>query len=473
LPVLENHRRTENLLRFSIRGRQGELWFDIKEAHGFTRLKVLSVILWGVASFMLTMRSGYQAWVGWPLALAGLLAVQYLDVTNPWLRQHDVEGHREYIDHLSSTATLPAVQQGCETWQPPLYYLVASAWRGLLVRLDFSYDDPFRPVQFLATALYLTTVILALLAFHHLHLDGVEALGALSVLALLPGNLFFAGRINNDTLLPVLGLAVMFVLAKFAASNDRRWLGWLAAVLPATLATKGSSLAIVGAALSVVFLLEMRASGWRSACFRIYLTGLPSAIWLLFWWWRNIAQTGDPLYVNSVLPDTLRIYEPTWRRLLSFDFKSFLAGQNYYSSQVRLSYPTALVTSILRGEYNMDDFGFRWTWLVRFGCVGMLVLWAAGIVLRPRAELRAGWAVCLCLALAQMAIMVVYAAQFPFACNQNMRFCAQAFVPFSCLWGLGVSQLWSRLGWIGRLAFAVAVIPFSFGLGEFYWRLLF
>ncbi|HEV2394423.1 MAG TPA: hypothetical protein VG146_18895 [Verrucomicrobiae bacterium] len=98
-------------------------------------------------------------------------------------------------------------------------------------------------------------------------------------LALLPGNHFFAARINNDVLLPLLGDAVMLATAEFLRSGERRWLWWLAALLPATLATKGSSLALVGGALLLVLWSEWQRAGWWTALWRTYLTGLPAAAW--------------------------------------------------------------------------------------------------------------------------------------------------------------------------------------------------
>jgi hypothetical protein len=127
---------------------------------------MLVLIAWGMGSFLLAKRLSYPPWVAYPVALAGLLAVQYLGVTTPWVRQHDVEGHREYVNYLVSDGILPAVKQGWETWQPPLYYALAAIWRKLFS--GFSYDDPFRPVQFLAAALYLATLVLALYAFRRM-----------------------------------------------------------------------------------------------------------------------------------------------------------------------------------------------------------------------------------------------------------------------------------------------------------------
>lgn len=65
------------------------LWFDIKGAHSVTWLKALVLVFWGAGAFALARRCGCGAWVAWPVALAGLLALQYVDVTTPSVRQHD------------------------------------------------------------------------------------------------------------------------------------------------------------------------------------------------------------------------------------------------------------------------------------------------------------------------------------------------------------------------------------------------
>jgi hypothetical protein len=442
----------------------------IAQPHGLTWAKVLCLIPWGMISFLLAKRVGYPAWVAWPVALAGILVVQYLAVTPPTVRQHDVDGHREYVDYLISTGTLPAVRSGWETWQPPLYYGLAAIWRGLLS--GFSFDDPFRPVQFLAAILFLATLMLALYAFWRLQLNSIEAIGGLAVLTFLPGYLFFAGRINNDVLLPILGTGIMLVVVEYVRSAERRWLWWLAGLLLASLATKGSSLAIVGGALMVVFYTELRRSGWRQAIRIVYLTGFPASVWIWFWWMRNYDQTGNPLYVNAALPDNLRIASPFCQRLLSFNLEAFLHGDYYYDQSMRQSYPAALVTSLLYGEYGMTHYQFRWSALLRSGCLGLLLVLLVGALKRPRPELRPVWATCLCLMICQAGITVAYAMQYPFACNQNMRFFAQAFGPIACLWGLGVGHFWRSSCYAGRCALAIIGGAFFLGLIDFYERLL-
>jgi hypothetical protein len=460
----------QHTLRFTVRVLETEPWFDIKQAHGFTRWKVAALFLWGLGAFASARRLGCAAWVGWPLALAGLLALQYVDVTTPWLRQHDVEGHREYIEHLATHRTLPAVQQGWETWQPPLYYILAAAWRWACSAVPS--DDPFRSVQFLAAALYLAAIVLALLVFRRLGLDAFEAAAALLVLAATPACLFFAARINNDVLLPLLGGGILLCTAEFARTAERRWLWGLAAVAPAALATKGSSLAIVGGAFLLVIWTEWRRGGWRPALWRTYLAALPAGLWQVMWWLRTAAQTGNPLYVNAALPESLRIHAPAWHRLLSFAFFPFIQGGTYYDEPMRNSYPTALLTSLLYDEYGMGEYSFRWTALLRWGCLGLLLVLAVGALVRPRAELRPVWLTCLVLGGCQTLITVTYAVQFPFACNQNIRFFAPGFVPCACLWGLGAGQFWRQASRPGRVLLLAIAGAFLLGAAELYWQVL-
>lgn len=139
-----------------------------------------------------------------------------------------------------------------------------------------------------------------------------------------------------------------------------------------------------------MFWVEAHRAGWQRAWRLAYWTGLPAAAWQTFWWVRTAAQTGNPVYVNAALPEDLLIHTPAWRRLLSFDFTAFLGGGFYYDEPIRQSYPTAVVTSMLYGEYGMRE-GFRWPEVLRWGCLGVLLLLAAGTFVRPRAELRSAW----------------------------------------------------------------------------------
>ena len=83
------------------------------------------------------------------------------------------------------------------------------------------------------------------------------------------------------------------------------------------------------------------------------------------------------------------------------------------------------------------------------------------------------WITCLVLAGCQALLAVTYAVQYPFACNQDMRFYAQAFLPLASLCGLGIGHFWQEAGWPGRGVVVVVAGTLLLGLGDFYRALLF
>jgi hypothetical protein len=120
----------------------------------------------------------------------------------------------------------------------------------------------------------------------------------------------------------------------------------------------------------------------------------------------------------------------------------------------------------------MQGYAFNCPQLLRFGCLGMLLILIAGILVRPRPELKPVWVSCLGLAGFQAAITLAYVIKFPYSCNQNMRFLAQAFVPFACLLGLGFGHFWHGAGRAGRGLAVVLCGVFLTGLCDFYFHLL-
>jgi hypothetical protein len=472
IPLPPLSRAAPNRVTFYVRAHGQKASFDIKEAHGFTTKRVALIAILGMAPFVLTFFLDLAPWLGWPLALGILIATQYLDVTTPSVRQHDVEGHREYVDHLLKTGTLPAVLQGWETFQPPFYYLVAAGWRKVFP--GSKGRDPFATVQALSLCLYTFTIGLALVGGHMIGLNKVELFSALVFLALLPGHLFFAARINNDCLLPVTGTAITICVWRYAKSGNRRLLVPLALLLVASLATKTSSVAIVGGALLAIYAADViRELAWHQALAGSYLTALPSLLWFSFWGLRCKAQTGVFLYTNaSLLPMNKQIVIPMFKWFFSFALQPYFAGHWHYDPDISSSYPTAVLTSVLYGEYDLSEFGLRWTILYRSGCLGLFIALVAGFLIRPRAEVRIAWATCLALVLPQLALIVSYAVQYPFTCDQDIRFAAQAFFPLACLWGFGIEHIW-RFGRLSMGLIALFAGGFAVGLIELYRRLLF
>jgi hypothetical protein len=72
------------------------------------------------------------------------------------MRTHDVGGHLQYIEYLVNNHSIPAIHYGWQTYQPPLYYLVAAFFYKLLNLAGITQTDQiWRSVQFLSLLMYM------------------------------------------------------------------------------------------------------------------------------------------------------------------------------------------------------------------------------------------------------------------------------------------------------------------------------
>lgn len=471
LPLRQCLKNGTNILTFHVRDIGGLAGFDIKEAHySFAHFMVAAFI--GFVSFYGAFKAGCSPWISWPVALAALLVVQYLDVTTPYVRQHDVDGHREYIDYILKSRELPPVKEGWETWQPPLYYMIAAAWRRVFT--DEQNTDPFRSVQVLATCFYLGAVICALMGAYRIGLRKIELFATVFLFAFLPGHLFLAARINNDVILPIMGLAITLIVFDYVRYGPQRIPVFLALLLVAVLATKTSSIAIVCGSIFAIGITDLyKGRPLKEVLSRAYLVALPSILWMAYWITRNYNQTGECMYVNANLPDNMRIVTSYLTRFLSFDLNSFVADKYYYDLSISKSFPSALLASVLFGEYNLSEFGFQQGILYRAGFLGLLIPFGAAFLSKPRQELRSAWIACLALAVPQMFLVIFYAIQYPYSCNQNIRFAAQAYFPLAILMGIGLDKLVKSKYQLFNLYIVIVCVAFVVGIVDLYKHLLF
>lgn len=85
-----------------------------------------------------------------------LVRLFYFLVTPFGMRSHDVGGHMQYIEYLLNNHALPAIHDGWQTYQPPLYYLVAAGVYKLLQLAGITESaQVWRGIQFLSLALYM------------------------------------------------------------------------------------------------------------------------------------------------------------------------------------------------------------------------------------------------------------------------------------------------------------------------------
>lgn len=233
----------------------------------------------GIAGMYLCLTLPWQK-TSWPMhavVIGGVfLRVLYTLVTPYSERSYDWTGHLDYIRHLLETASLPSPLMGWESYQPPLYYVLAALWAKLGILSGLTIAEALTTLQVLSLLLSILTFLIAVpiarLVFskseapppygggippgtcgdprgtpHRKHQacasprspfllrltveaswcvgERLEQLLFVGLLAVCPGLIFFASRINNDVLVQFfLMFAFWRLLLFWQKSGQKDWL---------------------------------------------------------------------------------------------------------------------------------------------------------------------------------------------------------------------------------------------------------
>ncbi|MBI5497118.1 MAG: hypothetical protein HY904_19040 [Deltaproteobacteria bacterium] len=445
---------------------------DIRQGDGVTTLALLVWLLGGLLVFVLSARRGVPMAYAWLGGLALVLVTYYHLCTSSDLRQHDVGGHKEYITHLLAHGTLPRVQQGWETWQPPLYYWLAAQFSRATTWLLAS-ADVHRRVQVMSSLMYVAVVWGGILSWRRLGFTGTRGWLGLALLVGLPAHVFLSGRVNNDAIGPLMGMVLTLLGWDYWQRGRKRTAAVLGVVLLACIMAKTSQVSLAAAVGLLVLLRDhLDARGLVQRAVRAALVGVPGLAWLAFWFHRNKEQTGEWMYVNANLQDSLKVTNNAFKYLW-FDIPSFLSEASFttFGGKMRDSYATALAASSLTGEWGHEWVGTLQTFL-RAAYLPVLVLLALGLILRPRPWQKRPWAVAVLLVGVHAVFMISYNWRYSYACNEDARLWSPVYFPLAVLWGWGQEEALERTR--GRLRSAVVAAPvvFLLVLAGFWWRFL-
>ncbi|MBI5493727.1 MAG: hypothetical protein HY904_01805 [Deltaproteobacteria bacterium] len=446
---------------------------DIRQARGLDALATAVLLLagWGVLLGARRLRVGAGgAWV----ALLGLVTTTlYHVVTDHSVRSHDVAGHREYVDHLLRSWSLPGVRQGWETWQPPLYYALSAAWAQLTSWTGV--DDVHRRVQWVAAALYLCVVLGGLVAWRRFRFTARAAWLGPVLVVLIPAHVFLSGRVNNDAIMPVFGMALTWLGFEYATAPRARILLATSALLLLSLLAKTSSMSLVASA-GLLVLWRDHVDGRRlvDRARNALVLGGPSAVWLLFWFWRNHDQTGEWMYVNANLQDVLKVPNVAYK-YLSFDWKAFTSEGHFntFGGTLRESFPTSLAASLLTGEFTLDFVGQPLLSFLRAAFLPMLLLFLVGLFTRPEGWRVRPWLPAVLLVGVHAFFMASYNWRFSFACNQDARLWSPVYFPAAVVWTWGYESALERTRGPLRVAVMLAPVVFVALLAAFWWKFFF
>jgi Flp pilus assembly protein TadD len=214
----------------------------------------------------------------------------------------DVQAHLNYIKYIQQHKSLPLADEGWETHQPPLYYLLTA---GLLGVGGLSTEDPGALVVLRGLGLVIGLGQLVLVAASLALLfpgQPRRQLAGLCLAAFLPVSIYTCHYLTNESLLMLLGTAALYlclgILRDDHASAGRHAL--LGLCLAAALLTKVTALVICGVILIVlsgrlVIRRERRLSHWLGS------VGVALLVMVLVSGWhyaRVWARFGTPFVGN-------------------------------------------------------------------------------------------------------------------------------------------------------------------------------
>jgi len=319
----------------------------------------------------------------------------------------DARHHLAYVQYILDQGSLPAASFGFQTYQPPLYYLLAAALLQLVGTTTMTPHGALA-LRVLGLVCGLITIVLVTACLRRLFVDNERAqlLGTL-VSAFLPCQLYLYQFPTNEMLLVTLASATLFATLRVLDSDTPPWSRHLAlgTFLGLVLLTKVSGLLVLFAVVVALFvrlaplprrrrafcklgatvLLALVIGGWHYV--RLWTSsGSPLAgSWEstvgVAWWqdpgyrtWRDYARFGRalaaPLFAGFAgLPDGL--YSTLWGDGLASGARDIAQAPAWSYDLMSMGYLVALLPTaacLLGGFVNLVS------WLRRPDAKGTLLV---------------------------------------------------------------------------------------------------
>ncbi|MDD3897318.1 MAG: glycosyltransferase family 39 protein, partial [Candidatus Peribacteraceae bacterium] len=206
-------------------------------------------------------------WCWWTILLGTIgtvLRLLYVLNTSYTERAHDVSGHLEYIRYVAMHLALPSLREGWETFHPPLYYVTGAVWYRIGMMLGRAESLLTRDLQWGAlcasAAVALIGIWIGWLLFPGRDKQHAAVLFG-SVIAVFPGLIYFAARINNDVFVQLWIFLAMALTLLWWRNSKIRW--WYLAVLATGLGVLSKGNALLFAPVLFGTLLCKPQLSWR------------------------------------------------------------------------------------------------------------------------------------------------------------------------------------------------------------------
>ncbi|MGD9155567.1 MAG: hypothetical protein PVG90_08700 [Bacillota bacterium] len=410
-----------------------------------------------------------------------LLRALYFIITPFTVRTHDVGGHMHYIEYLVNNRMLPAIHLGWQTYQPPLYYMVAAAFYKLLQLAGVTrIMQIWRGVQFLsllfnmgflAGALQIVKNAVKKLPDRLVPVDwGVKSrtavfaaddsrrrLGYLifGLITFWPSGIIHAARLGNDALFYPLYAWGLAFLIKWRDDNADRSLYWSFCLITLALITKANSLVLYLVFGTVYFLKFCQAAVKQKYLVKtaLLLVILLAGLGITFGRMVEAKLQGSPDHFLVANAGGLKwvAVGNTPRNYLFFDLPSFVTEPyvNPFENQGgRQYFWNYLLKTGLVGEFSYDTALHRGlTILLSILLLLMLLYLLISLIVLP--GLGSGHLVLALNAFFLLGAAIAFRISIPASCSNDFRYIFPLTISLAVFFGLAICgyrlQKW-RLG---------------------------
>ncbi|MCL6588892.1 MAG: hypothetical protein K6U80_02960 [Firmicutes bacterium] len=432
----------------------------------------------------------------------------YFLITPYYIREYDVDGHIHYIDYILKHGSIPARNEGWETFQPPLYYLTAAFIYKVANLLGVqSTFYLYRVVQFLSLLFSMGFLLASLLIFKETltnlsrpkskkkksqalsgppersaqpaqsNNDWIIAL-MLSLITFWPSGIIHSARIGNDPMFYFLYAWGLFFLVKWRYDQKDRNLYASFVLTTLCFITKANALVLYGVT-GIIYLWNLiKKRNPQKYLFKTAILLIIFSMGFMITFGASVAEKLNGSKAHFLAPNMPDLGpQEVGNRLINylwFDLPSFInepyvysweekAGRQYFWN---FNLKTALIS-----EFHFDSAFHRTsTFLLTIIFLGMILFVITGLVMILRKEFKKHLILFLNLILLYVAA-VLFRYSIPASCAQDFRYIFPALISFCFFYGYAL-LFYRRKGWVRveAVGYTLAVlfiglsIPFFTGL---------
>ncbi|MDP7247389.1 MAG: glycosyltransferase family 39 protein [Candidatus Peribacteraceae bacterium] len=371
-------------------------------------------------------------------------------ITTPFLvREYDTSGHLQYIRYLHQHwFWIPSANAGWEYSQPPLYYWLASLFSlpAKIFGTDMAIITSLRIFSFILSILVLfISVWLAQMLFKERNSLWKKCI-FVSVFAVLPGIVFLATRVSNDTMFLFVGMLFFAFLLRWWKEGKQKDLYTCFVLLGLCLLTKNNSIALIPVVF-VTILLKKKIT-WKQVLKYFVICAVIISLMVGWLYAKRIVTQGEFKIVGNVDMVTHKLkvdIKPS--NFITYKLTEVLKKPYHYSfndETRRMIYWEVLLKSTFTGEWNMGERVHSIMRVIHtVNSVLLLVVvlaLAQGFIVSPRKNAPL-WALLIFLILAQIGIV----AKEGFNGLQKFRYVTLITIPVTYYFVAGLSMLDPRI----------------------------